>query len=165
MHLSESNINPYSYTGIPIRNIHSRILKLWFKNTCWTTPYMKVAKDLWHCLKHLPWPYFNSGYSRLNISDPIVNPYIITHCHWPKIIEQYSLRTFKRSVYQNYSFHIYYHLDGALSCLILIWVISLTKPYILLLLKQLLYKLWSIEDQIIILISLDHNSITLRLPI
>ena len=45
------------------------------------------------------------------------------------------------------------------------WGAIPTKPYLLMLLQQLLHKVWGIEDTIISVISLGRHSTTLNLPI
>ena len=58
-----------------------------------------------------------------------------------------------------------YHLDGAHCWPILIWGADPTKPYLLLILQQLLHKLWGIEDTIISVVYLDQHLLTLSLPL
>ena len=126
---------------------------------------MTVAKCFWHCLKPRPWPYFNSGQSRLHIRGPIVDPYSIINYYWPNISGKCVLSTSKCSVHQHFPLHSNYRLDGALCCLILMWGSRSTKPYLLLLLQKLLHKIWGIENPIISVLSLDHHSLNLSLPL
>ena len=94
-----------------------------------------------------------------------MDPYIIINCHWPNISLQYVLRTSKRRVYQHSPWHKDYCIYGALCCSILIWDARPNKPYLLILLQQILHKLWVIEDTIISVVSLGCQSITLSLPL
>ena len=62
-------------------------------------------------------------------------------------------------------FHNDNFLDGALLCPILMWCSAWLNLIFLLLLQQLLHKLWWIEDPIISVVYLDHHSLTLSLPL
>ena len=68
-------------------------------------------------------------------------------------------------MHQHGTFRSHYHLDGALFWTILMWAVSPTKTYLLLILQQILHKIWGIEYSIVSLICLDCHYLNLILPI
>ena len=124
---------------------------------------MIFAKGFWHWMKPWPWTYLNIVQSKLHVRGTIVDPYRITHFHCSNISGQCVLRTSNRSMHQHGPCHSYYRLDDLLCWLTLMWGASPTKLYLLLILQQLLHKLWGIEDPIISVVSLDPQSMTLSI--
>ena len=175
MHISESHIIPYSATGVPISNFHSRFLKFWFQNIFWKNPNMTDTQGLCLYLNYFSWTHINNRYNRLNFRDPIVYAYSIFHNHWPYISWQSILRTYHCIMHQHGNFCSNQFLDGALWCPVLRLGARPTKHYLFLFIHYNLHKIWVLEDPIFsvvffdhqywILVSLSNISLSLMVPV